>query len=570
VSGYGSGGYPGQGYDEDPRQRGGYDQGYGDPRYGGQEYGGREYGGHDRQGHDRQGTGGYRTQGTGPRPGQYDPRQGTGPRRMRGQGPRQGQRGYDQRMSQPPRGYNERDADSDSSFLPGFGGRDDQDSGRAHERDGRAQERGGRYDDRSDRDRRYDDRGVRYADRGGRGPGDRGGRGPDPRDPRDPFDARGDRPADRRPRTDDDWDDRNRKPRKKATRWFPRILVLAIVGVIVIGGGIGGLKIYHKYQDRYHPADYTGQGTGDVTVQVPSGATAFSLAPELLKLGVIASERAFTNAAENAPAATAAGQTGLQAGYFQLHLHMQASLAYAALLNPKNVVQTTVTIPEGKRVSQILTILAAHTKIPLAQFEAAAKQTSKLGLPSYAGTTAKLPSTVPYGQIEGYLFPATYAVTPHETALQVLQAMVQRYNIEAQQVNIGQAAKSVGLTPGQLIIEASMVQAEAGVNADMPKMARVIINRKAKGMADGFSSVDFYGLGKYGINLTNSAEAQASGPYDNTQKPGLPPTPIDNPGDAAIQAVLHPASGPWLYFVTTAVGKPTQFSATCFQGTCGG
>lgn len=573
MSGYGPGGYPGQGYDEDPRQRGGYDPGYGDPRrYGGQEYGGYDPRGYDPRGHDQRGTGGYRTQGAGPQSGQYDPRQGAGPRRRQGQGPRRGQRGYDQRMSQPPRGYNEWDADSDSSFLPGFGG-DDQDSGRAQERGGRARERGGRYADRSGRggrDGRYDDRGGRYAGRGGRGPGDRGGRGPNPRDPRDPFDARGDRPADRRPLTDDGWDDRNRKPRKKATRWFPRILILAVVGVIVIGGGIGALKIYHKYQDRYHPADYTGQGTGDVTVQVPSGATAFSLAPELLKLGVIASERAFTNAAENAPAATTTGQTGLQSGYFQLHLHMQASLAYAALLNPKNVVQTTVTIPEGKRVSQILTILAAHTKIPLAQFEAAAKQTSKLGLPSYAGTTVKLPATVPYGQLEGYLFPATYAVTPHETALQVLQAMVQRYNIEAQQINIEQAASSVGLTPSQLIIEASMVQAEAGVNADMPKMARVIINRKAKGMADGFSSVDFYGLGKYGINLTNSAEAQASGLYDNTQKPGLPPTPVDNPGDAAIQAVLHPASGPWLYFVTTAVGKPTQFSATCFQGTCGG
>jgi UPF0755 protein len=449
-------------------------------------------------------------------------------------------------MGQRQRGYNEWDADSDSSFLPGFDGRD----GREDRDNGRAPERGGRYDGR-----------------GGRGPGDRGGRGTDPRDQ---FDARGDRIADRRPLRDDEWDDRNRKPRKKATRWFPRILVLAVVAVIVIGGGIGGLKIYHKYEDRYHPADYAGQGTGDVTVQVPSGATAFSLAPELLSLGVIASERAFTNAAENAPATTAAGSTGLEAGYFQLHHHMQASLAYSALLNPKNVVQTTVSIPEGKRVSQILTILAAHTKIPLAQFEAAAKQTAQLGLPPYAGTTSKLPSTVPYGQLEGYLFPATYAVTPHETALQVLQAMVQRYNIEATQINIEQAAKSVGLTPAKLIIEASMVQAEAGVNADMPKMASVIINRDAKGMAEGFSSVDFYGLGKYGINLTNSAQAQASGPYDNTQKPGLPPTPVDSPGDLAIQAVLHPAKTDYLYFVARGVGKPTQFSATCFQGTCGG
>jgi len=308
-----------------------------------------------------------------------------------------------------------------------------------------------------------------------------------------------------------------------------------------------------------------------VVFQVKSGDTAFSIAPRLLAAGIIASERAFTNAAENAPTTTAAGGSsgGLEAGYYQLHSHMKASLAYAALINPKNAVQTAVTVPEGKRVSQVLTILAAHSKIPLSQFEAAAKLTAKLGLPAYAGTAAKLPSTVPYGQLEGYLFPATYLITPHETALQVLQAMVQRYNVEAEHLNIEQAAKSVGLTPGTLIIEASMVQAEAGINADMPKMARVIINRKAKGMADGFASVDFYGLGKYGINLTNAAEAQASGPYDNTQKPGLPPTPIDNPGDAAIQAVLHPASGPWLYFVTTAVGKPTQFSATCFQGTCG-
>jgi UPF0755 protein len=339
-----------------------------------------------------------------------------------------------------------------------------------------------------------------------------------------------------------------------------------IVLAILIGGGTGGLYIYHKYEARYHPADYAGAGTGPtVMVQIQSGETASQLAPALVQAGVVGSTRAFIVAAE-----ASTSSASLEPGFYMLNHHMKATLAYAALLSPKNRVQTTVTIPEGKRTSQILTILAAHTKIPLSQFEAAAKQTAKLGLPSYAGTTVKVPSTVKYGQLEGYLFPATYAVVPHETALQILQAMVQRYNAEAQHINIAQAAKSAGLTESQLIIEASMVQAEAGVNADMPKMARVIINRKARGMPDGFSSVDFYGLGKYGINLASSAEAQASGPYDNTQKLGLPPTPIDNPGDAAIQAVLHPTPGPWLYFVTTAVGKPTQFSATCFQGTCGG
>jgi peptidoglycan lytic transglycosylase G len=580
------------GYDEDPRQRRqagdqrwGNDQGYGDQGYGER---GRGDGGYDGdpgyrpRGSDQQGSGGYRAQGDGPQRGrggpqrsqgngpqrgqyggtggtpQYDQRQGPGPRRPQGRG----RDDYDQRGDRQPPGYSEWDSgESDSSFLPGFGGREDYENGRY------PRERQDREDQRRPRGDRPDGRGP-----GGRGPGrgDRGDRAPGGPDPRDLADPRGARPADRRPAYDDDWDERNRVPRKKVTRWFPRILVLAVVAVIVIGGSVGGLDLYHKYEARYHPADYVGAGTGDVVFQVESGDTAFSIAPRLYQMGIIASERAFTNAAENAPSTTSADSAGLEAGYYNLHLHMQASLAYAALVNPKNAIQTAVTIPEGERVSQVLTILAARTKVPLSQFEAAAKETSKLGLPPYAGTTVKLPSTVPYGQLEGYLFPATYTITPHETALQILQAMVQRYDVEAQQVSIEQAAQAAGLTPGKLIIEASMVQAEAGLDSDMPKMASVINNRQAKGMPDGFDSVVFYGLDKFGINIPDNLNPATAGPYDNTQNPGLPPTPIDNPGDAAIQAVLHPAKTDYLYFLTVATGKATEFSANCqdLPGTC--
>jgi UPF0755 protein len=580
--GRGTGGYPGQGYDEDPgrprpRPQGGsvwqndqgYDApddgrqeyvgpGYDHPGYNGSGYDGGTYGDPGDPGYDprggQQGTGGYGQQGTGPQPGQY----GTGGMPQPGQ-PQYEQPQYEQqprheRRGTGPRraanGYNQRGDDwdqEDSSFLPGFTPREEFDASRAP---GYAPEHDDRYDDRSA------PRGARPA---GGGPGGRGGRGPGDRD----LDPRG---RDDRRR---DWDDRDPRPRKKATRWFPRILILTVVAAIVIGGLVGGLDVYHKYEARYHPVDYAGAGTGDVTVQVMSGDTAFSLAPRLLQLGVIASTRAFTNAAEAAPVAGTG--SGLEAGYYQLHSHMQASLAYTALLNPKNLVQTVVTIPEGKRVSQILTILAAHTKISLAQYETAAKDTAALGLPSYAGTSAagvKLPATVPYGKLEGYLFPATYAITPHETALQILQAMVQRFDVEAQQVNLEQVAKSVDLTPDQLIIEASMVQAEAGIDSDMPKMVRVMINRKARGMPYGFDSVVFYGLGAYGINIAPS-QATAAGLYNDTQKLGLPPTPIGNPGDAAIQAVLHPASGPWLYFLTESGGKASTFSTTCLPGTCG-
>jgi UPF0755 protein len=551
--GYGGQDLGGAGYDGQGRGGQGYgEQAYGDPSYDPRDYGQPDGPGYPPQG---QGSGGYHYQDTG----HY---QGTGPQRgqfgtggmpqfdQQGSGPRGQAGGYDQRGTQPPGGtsgygqggYGNWEQDrGDDSFLPGFAGRDEFDNGRAG---GGAPERDGRYD--------YDDRrgpgrpggrgpGVGSGDRGGRGPGDRDGRGPGSR-------GRDDGPGDR-----GGWYDTDRRPRKKATRWLPRILVLTVVAVIVIGGTVGGLSIYHKYQARYHPADYTGPGTGAVTVQVMSGDTAFSLAPRLLQLGVIASTRAFENAAKAATSTTSTSSTGLEAGFYQLHEHMQASLAYTALTNPKNLVQTTVTIPEGKRAVDVIAIIAKKTKIPLKNFQQVLLHPAQLGLPSYAN-----------GKVEGYLFPATYAIVPHETALQILQAMVQRYNVEAQGIGLVAAAKTVGLTPTQLIIEASLNQAEGGSVSDYPKIAEVIHNRLAIGMHLQFDSTVLYGLGKYAVSATIK-QTKTPGPYNTYLNAGLPAGPISNPGDKAIQGVLHPDHGNWLYFLTVPNGK-SQFSATPLKG----
>jgi uncharacterized YceG family protein len=460
----------------------------------------------------------------------------------------------------------------DSSFLPGFGQRDPdyRDTG-GRGRAGSPAPGRDRYD--------YDDqRGQRpsWPDGAGLGSGQPGGtdlRGTGPRqvDPRSADPRRTDpRGTDPRaagsgdalppgPPGDGDWSDRdwNRRgddwqadtprPRKRATRWLPRILILVVVLAVVIGGSVGGLAVWHKYQARYHPADYTTAGTGDVTVQVPSGATAFSLAPELFQLHVIASERAFTNAAESATSTTSSGSGGLEAGYYQLKYHMKASAAWAALLNAKNLVQVTVTIPEGKRAVDVISIVSKKTKIPLKNFQAVLKNPKELGLPSYAD-----------GIAEGYLFPATYAISPHETALQILQAMVQRFQIEADQSNLEAEAKSVGLTPTQLIIEASLAQAEGGSVADYPKIAEVIHNRLAIGMRLQFDSTVLYGLSKYAVSATIK-QTHTPGPYNTYINTGLPPGAISNPGDAAIQGILHPAHGNWIYFLTKPGGK-SQFS----------
>jgi UPF0755 protein len=218
--------------------------------------------------------------------------------------------------------------------------------------------------------------------------------------------------------------------------------------------------------------------------------------------------------------------------------HMKASLAYAALLNPADLVEIKVTIPEGWRVSQTLTWLGAHSGISMAAYTKVLTDPASLNLPGVAN-----------GKPEGYLFPDTYEIQPHETALAVLRGMVQSFDQEAAGINLPAAAKNVHLTEAQVITMASLVQAEGGRLSDYPKIARVIDNRLAQGIPLQLDSTVLYGLNTYGI-LASDAQLNSPSPYNTYRHKGLPPGPIDSPGNAAIQAVLHPASGNWLYFVT--------------------
>jgi UPF0755 protein len=210
------------------------------------------------------------------------------------------------------------------------------------------------------------------------------------------------------------------------------------------------------------------------------------------------------------------------------------------LLSPASRIQTAVTIPEGLRMAEILTTLeqkSART-ITASAFTAAAKNTAALGLPAYAN-----------GNPEGYLFPATYEFSPGTGALGMLQAMVSRFNQEATTINLPVAAKAAHLTPGQVITVASILEAEAGSPKYYKLVAEVIYNRLNDGMKLGLDSTVNYALHRFGVHLT-TAQLHVNSPYNTFIHTGLPPGPIDNPGDAAIQAALHPAHGNLLYFVT--------------------
>jgi len=374
--------------------------------------------------------------------------------------------------------------DDDSGFLPGMDSRIS-DDGRAGDRSragGRARRPGG-------------------ADRGKNGPGR----------------ARGGRTGGGK--------------RKSGIRRLAPWLALSVVVALLIGAGGGYFYVYTHY---LHPPDFTGPGTGSLVVRIYPGDTADVVGQRLQEEGVVASSRAFSNAAK------VSGQgRALEPGYYRVHLHMNAALAFALLLKPSTRVQTKVTIPEGWRLSQIIATLGRATGNPNG-YQQAIKDVAALDLPSFA-----------HGNPEGYLFPATYPIQPNTPPIKVLQAMVTRFGQEAASVSLPAAAAHAQLTEDQVITVASLIQAEGGHPADFPKIARVIYNRLNANpqMPLQLDSTVMYALHRYGI-VASTQQIKVKSPYNTYLHTGLPPGPIDSPGDAAIRAALHPAHGTWTYFVT--------------------
>ena len=332
------------------------------------------------------------------------------------------------------------------------------------------------------------------------------------------------------------------EPQPRRRRRFSGLkscLVLLVVAAVVVAGGVVAFTLGKDKLDALlaPPPDYSGSGTGQVLFEVKSGDTTAEIGRNLKAQGVVKSVDAFNDAAKDDAAAQ-----DIQVGFYQLKKQLPAKEALKVLVDPDNLVQASVTIPEGLRVSDILPRLAKATDIPLAKFKKAVKDGRAIGLPAYAK-----------GNAEGYLFPATYAFPPNDDATEVLAAMVARWKQAADEADLEGAAQKLGYTPGQLMIVASLVESEANRDQDRGKVARVIYNRLETDATDHLLQIDAtvnYALGRdLGLGLTTQ-DLQVDSPYNTRKNPGLPPTPIEAPGDKAIEAAAHPTPGNWIYYVT--------------------
>ena len=336
--------------------------------------------------------------------------------------------------------------------------------------------------------------------------------------------------------TDEEGATRPGPPRSR--RWASCMVVLVVLALL----GAGAYVLVSMGMDRVSgmfegPEDYSGEGTGNVVFEVQEGDTTAAIGRNLKAAGVVASVEAFTEAAADDP-----DSRSIQVGFYELRKKMPAEDALGILVNPDNLVQTAVTIPEGLRVEDTLGLLSKETGIPVKKFEQAIDKPDSIGLPAYAK-----------GNAEGYLFPATYAFAPNADATDMLSAMVARWEQAAEEADLEGRAEELGYTPGELMIVASLVESEANRDEDRGKVARVIYNRLETDATNGLLQIDAtvnYALGRdLGLGLTPE-QLDVDSPYNTRKYPGLPPGPIESPGDKAIEAAANPPEGDWVYYVT--------------------
>lgn len=227
---------------------------------------------------------------------------------------------------------------------------------------------------------------------------------------------------------------------------------------------------------------------------------------------------------------------------------MSGDGAVALMLDPVSRASSRLVLPEGLRLIQTLETAAEATKIPVSEFEAVLQDPAQLNLPAWAKDRP-----------EGFMFPATYDLTGDESAKSLLRSFVKRFDQASSTTDLVTRSAKIGRSPYEVLIVASLLQGEGTPN-DFAKIARVVYNRLDAGMPLQFDSTVAYGLGVTQLNLTQD-QLESSSPYNTYVVKGLPPTPINSPGEAALEAALNPAKGKWLFFVTVNPDtKETKFA----------
>lgn len=324
--------------------------------------------------------------------------------------------------------------------------------------------------------------------------------------------------------------------------WLPRrtstltraIIILASLGVFLL---IAALWTKSWVDDRLDPP---GEEGSELVVNIPLGASTNDIARILEQDGVVANSTVFRYYLRYKDA------DDFQAGNYIFNENMPVWGAKDVLLagpapGPADY-SLRVVLPEGLTLAQIQGELLA--------------QVSTFSVEDLARALAFPPTRSRYqpagSTLEGMLFPDTYlldAATAEDEAALIIRLLGQ-FDSVASEVELDTAPDTVGITPYEVVIVASLIEKEALVDEDRAKIARVIYNRLAAGWPLQIDAAVRYAVNKPSDPLTRS-DLNVENPYNVYNRTGLPPGPIAAPGRESLVAALNPDDGFWLFYVRT-------------------
>jgi UPF0755 protein len=314
--------------------------------------------------------------------------------------------------------------------------------------------------------------------------------------------------------------------------------VLSIVAVvIVLLAGAAAVAVWLGWDDIHEP--YKGYSEAEQFVTIRQRASSSEIGRDLAAAQVVRDPRLFRVALWW----TGRGRS-LKAGEYRFD-HPLTPLEVVDILVRGEVYTVRLTFPEGLTVAEMAKLYEAHGFGSMGEFVAASRNVERIrDLDDKAA------------DLEGYLFPETYALPRKTPGARLVGLMVDRFRTVYDEKMRARAAEQ-GLTTRQVVTLASLVEKETGKAEERPIVAAVYRNRMKIGMPMQADPTIVYALEKahrYDGNIRREDLAIDS-PYNTYKYPGLPPGPIASPGKASLEAVLTPADVPYLYFVSRNDGS---------------
>jgi UPF0755 protein len=311
---------------------------------------------------------------------------------------------------------------------------------------------------------------------------------------------------------------------RRAARWLVVLGILVAVGLIVVGGA--GVWVKGK-------VDPSGPPGRVVAFDVPRGTSTAAIGAKLDAAGIITSAEVFRWYLK------IKGGGPFEAGQYHLHLRSSMGDVISTLEDgPDLPPAVNLTIPEGLWVSEVAARISRVKHLDSTTFLDLAR----------SGTIRSKFQPAGVNSLEGFMYPETYRIEDTEDEAAVLRRMVGTFDDVGDEVGLGNAETTAHISPYEAVIVASLIESETKLDEERPKIARVIYNRLAKGIPLGIDATFYFELQRRGGALHQS-DLDRDTPYNTRKHAGLVPGPIAMPRRASLEAALHPADGPWLYYV---------------------